>query len=107
MPTATPQLPVLSYAEALNSPSTFIPVLRETLLTSGFFYLADIEKAFPTWQADLNEAFAVSRRFFEDVSLDEKEGIAMRESEHFRGWSGVGSERTKGVVDLREQIDLG
>jgi isopenicillin N synthase-like dioxygenase len=107
MPTTTPQLPVLSYAEALSSPFTFIPALRQTLLTSGFFYLADIQQAFPTWEADLNAAFDVSRRFFEDVSLEEKEGMAMRESKHFRGWSGVGSERTKGLVDLREQIDLG
>lgn len=107
MSTTTPQLPVLSYAEALNSPSTFIPALRETLLTSGFFYLADIQEAFPTWHADLSAAFEVSRRFFETVSSEEKEGIAMRESKHFRGYSGVGSERTKGIVDLREQIDLG
>lgn len=107
MPMATPQLPVLSYAEALNSPSTFISALRETLLTSGFFYLANIQEAFPTWDVDLSAAFDASRRFFEDVTLEEKEGMAMRESKHFRGWSGVGSERTKGVVDLREQVDLG
>lgn len=103
---AEPTLPVLSYAEALQSPTTFIPLLRSTLLTSGFLYLSDLFSAFPHWQEDLDAAFEVSRAFFA-LPEEEKRAIAMGESRHFRGYSAVGEERTKGVVDLREQIDLG
>ena len=92
--TTEPALPVLSYTEAVSSPSTFTPLLRETLLTSGFFYLSDLSAEFPTWERDWDAAFDASRQFFDESTLEQKEQIAMIKSPHFRGWSGVGSERT-------------
>lgn len=104
--TNEPTLPVLSYTEAVTSPESFTPLLRETLLTSGFFYLTDLAADFPSWQKDWDAAFEDCRRFFA-LSAEEKERIAMLNSPCFRGYSAVGAERTLGRIDLREQIDLG
>lgn len=84
-----------------------MPLLRETLLTSGFFYLSDVAEEMEGWQRDWDAAFEVSRSFFDENTDQEKSEIAMVRSRHFRGYSAVGAERTLGRVDLREQIDLG
>ena len=54
----------------------------------------------------VSDILAASRRFF---ALPEAElsRIAMIESPHFRGYTRLGSERTKGRADWREQIDVG
>lgn len=54
----------------------------------------------------LDEAFVLSRRFF-DLPEREKLAIDMANSPHFRGYTRVGWERTRGLADWREQIDIG
>jgi isopenicillin N synthase-like dioxygenase len=57
-------------------------------------------------QTMVSGVLAVSRRFFAlpDAELTR---IAMMESPHFRGYTRLGNERTKGRADWREQIDVG
>jgi isopenicillin N synthase-like dioxygenase len=47
-----------------------------------------------------------AREFFALPSA-EKEALAIANSPHFRGFTMLGGERTKGVSDWREQLDLG
>lgn len=97
--------PTLSYALAVDNPSEFINQLSHALLTTGFFYLSDIDQVIPEWKAAWDDVFKVSEQFFQ-LSLAEKMEIAMLNSRHFRGYSKLGSETTQGKQDLREQIDL-
>ena len=66
----------------------------------GFFYLCShgVDNAFID---------SVSRLAQQALSLSEatKAIIDKRNSPHFRGWEQVGSERTGGIQDMREQID--
>jgi len=47
-----------------------------------------------------------ARRLFALPDAD-KDAVAMRNSPHFRGYTRLGGELTGGVVDWREQIDIG
>ncbi|AZP83926.1 isopenicillin N synthase family oxygenase [Mycobacterium avium subsp. paratuberculosis] len=47
-----------------------------------------------------------ARRFFRLPQAD-KDAVAMVRSPHFRGYTRLGGERTRGAVDWREQIDIG
>ncbi len=80
--------------------------LREQLRTAahdvGFFYLAG--HGVPT---ELTRGvLAAARRFFA-LPQAEKDAIAMLHSPHFRGYTRLGGELTRGEVDWREQIDIG
>jgi isopenicillin N synthase-like dioxygenase len=52
------------------------------------------------------ELIALSRRFFA-LPQAERDAIDMLHSPYFRGYSAVGTERTLGQPDLREQLDVG
>ncbi|KAM0787273.1 hypothetical protein ACM66B_006506 [Microbotryomycetes sp. NB124-2] len=109
MPSATVPatgFPVLSWQQALDSPSQFIEQLSQALLTTGFFYLTDIEAQSRQWQQTWTRAFTVSEQFFE-LDDETKLEIEMIKSRHFRGYSKFGSETTAGKQDQREQIDFG
>ncbi|GJN89565.1 hypothetical protein Rhopal_002552-T1 [Rhodotorula paludigena] len=99
-------LPVLSYATAKADPAAFIQQLQLALLTTGFFYLSDVEQVVPEWQQAWDDAFRSSAEFFAHP-LETKKEIGMPASRHFRGYSAYGVEVTQGKHDLREQIDLG
>ncbi|GAA5971754.1 hypothetical protein JCM11641_001499 [Rhodosporidiobolus odoratus] len=99
-------LPILSYATATSDPTAFISQLQQALLTTGFFYLSELEAVLPEWKEAWDEAFRASEEFFAQ-SVEEKQQIAMEGSAHFRGWSGFKVEVTQGRNDLREQIDFG
>jgi isopenicillin N synthase-like dioxygenase len=76
--------------------------LREAAHEVGFFYLTGHDVP-----ADLTaRMLEVSRRLFELPQAD-KDAIAMVRSPHFRGFTRLGGELTRGEVDWREQIDLG
>jgi isopenicillin N synthase-like dioxygenase len=81
-------------------------VLRERLRTVaheiGFFYLTGHGVSEQLTDRLLTEA----RRLFA-LSQAEKDAVAMRNSPHFRGYTRLGGELTGGVVDWREQIDIG
>lgn len=80
--------------------------LRERLRAAahdvGFFYLTG--HGVP---AELSgEMLRAARRFFALPQAD-KDAIAMVRSPHFRGYTRLGGELTRGAVDWREQIDIG
>ena len=68
----------------------------------GFFYLTGHGVSEHLTDRLLSEA----RRLFALPDAD-KDAIAMRNSPHFRGYTRLGGELTGGVVDWREQIDVG
>lgn len=76
--------------------------LRKAAHDVGFFYLTGhgVESALT------REVLEVARRFFA-LPQAEKDAIAMVRSPHFRGYTRLGGELTRGQVDWREQIDIG
>jgi isopenicillin N synthase-like dioxygenase len=75
--------------------------LRKTLHDHGYFYLTG-HGVDPNLIA---EVLATSKRFFA-LPLEERVKIAMVNSPHFRGYTRVGLEFTRGEQDWREQIDI-
>ena len=76
--------------------------LRKAVHEVGFFYLTGHEV--PDELA--GRLLAAARRLFELPEAD-KNAIAMVRSPHFRGYTRLGGELTRGRVDWREQIDIG
>jgi isopenicillin N synthase-like dioxygenase len=76
--------------------------LRAAAHEVGFFYLTghDVPDALA------HRVLDVARRLFELPQAD-KDAIAMVRSPHFRGYTRLGGELTRGEVDWREQIDIG
>ena len=80
----------------------FLEELRAAAHNVGFFYIAGhgVESAL------LCDLMQTTRRFFALPEAD-KLAIEMISSPHFRGYNRVASERTRGLPDWREQIDIG
>lgn len=76
--------------------------LREAAHQVGFFYL--VGHQVPRALAD--RVLAAARRLFALPQAD-KDAIAMVHSPHFRGYTRLGGELTRGAADWREQIDVG
>ena len=76
--------------------------LREAGHRVGFFYLTGHGVA-PELVTGVLEA---AHRLFELPQAD-KDAVAMVRSPHFRGYTRLGGELTRGEVDWREQIDIG
>jgi isopenicillin N synthase-like dioxygenase len=76
--------------------------LREAAHEVGFFYLTGHEVP----QELAGRLLAAARRLFELPDAD-KDAVAMVRSPHFRGYTRLGGELTRGRVDWREQIDIG
>jgi len=76
--------------------------LREAAHEVGFFYLTghDVPDAL------IGRVLEAARRLF-DLPPADKDAIAMVNSPHFRGYTRLGGELTRGEVDWREQIDIG
>lgn len=68
----------------------------------GFFYLTG--HGIPARR--VRTMLEVARRFF-TLPQAVKDAIAMLHSPHFRGYTRLGGELTRGTVDWREQIDIG
>jgi hypothetical protein len=81
------QIPILPLTHAL-SPATkpqFLASLRHALLNVGFLYLS--ETGLPeTLVEDVKEE---CRKFFEELPIEEKEAIEMKNCASFLGWSRV------------------
>jgi isopenicillin N synthase-like dioxygenase len=97
-------LPVLDLRD-FDAPAlrpAFLHALRAAAREVGFFYL--VGHGLP--QSLVQELFDQSRAFF---ALPEagKLAIQMANSRHFRGYTRLGDERTRGRVDWREQVDIG
>lgn len=102
MENAIPMLNLAEFASDAARRAAFLAQLRAAAREVGFFYLAGHGVA-PDLQREL---LAVSRRFFALPEAD-KLAIEMVNSPHFRGYNRVAWERTRGLPDWREQIDIG
>ncbi len=95
-------VPVLDLALLDTDPARFDDAVRAAAHDVGFFHL--IGHGLPPERID--EVLAVARAFFA-LPQAEKDAIAMTNSPHFRGYTRLGGEITRGAVDWREQIDIG
>ncbi|GAA4880126.1 isopenicillin N synthase family dioxygenase [Actinomycetospora straminea] len=98
-------LPVLDMS-ALDGDEASAQAFRDALRTAthdvGFFHL--VGHGIP--DEVTARAFATAERFFA-LPAEDKQGVEMLRSPHFRGYTRTGGELTGGRVDWREQIDLG
>ena len=97
-------VPILDYS-LLNSPlekTSFITQLRHALINVGFLYLSNHSVS----QVDIDLLTNYIPKLFA-LPQEAKDKIRMVNSEHFLGYSRLGSELTKGAVDQREQFDFG
>ncbi|BBZ36991.1 isopenicillin N synthase family dioxygenase [Mycobacterium conspicuum] len=92
-------LPVVDLGEA---PGVLRRRLREAAHEVGFFYL----KGHQIPAALTAGVLKAARALFALPEAD-KDAIAMVRSPHFRGYTRLGGELTRGEVDWREQIDIG
>ena len=76
--------------------------LRDAAHEVGFFYLTGHEVP----DELVHRVLDAARRLFALPQAD-KDAIAMSRSPHFRGYTRMGGELTRGEVDWREQIDIG
>ena len=92
----------LPVVDLRDDPAALRERLRTVAHEVGFFYLTGHGVSEHLVDRLLTEA----RRLF---ALPEagKDAVAMRNSPHFRGYTRLGGELTGGVVDWREQIDIG
>ena len=97
-----PQLDLRRFDAGEAARVVFLEELRAAAHGVGFFYIAGhgIETAL------LRDLMQTTRRFFALPEAD-KLAIEMIRSPHFRGYNRVASERTRGLPDWREQIDIG
>lgn len=99
-----PALPVLDLRDfhVSDRREDFLLELQRTARDIGFFYLVGhgIE------EAKIHRIWEISRRFFA-LPQEDKNAIRMANSPHFRGYTSVDHELTRGHPDHREQIDIG
>jgi isopenicillin N synthase-like dioxygenase len=92
----------LPVVDLRDDPTALRRQLRTVAHEVGFFYLTGHGVSEHLTDRLLTEA----RRLFALPDAD-KDAVAMRNSPHFRGYTRLGGELTGGVVDWREQIDIG
>ncbi|MEU2788073.1 2-oxoglutarate and iron-dependent oxygenase domain-containing protein [Streptomyces sp. NPDC007100] len=95
--------PVIDIRDAERGPgarAAFLDRLRLAVHDIGFFQLVGHGV---TGAAELME---LSRRFFA-LPDEERRALDILNSPHFRGYSELGRERTRGVPDQRQQLDIG
>lgn len=85
-----------------DSPGQLRERLSEAAHEVGFFYLTG--HGVP--DALIRRVLVAARRLFALPQAD-KDAVAMIRSPHFRGYTRLGGELTRGEVDWREQIDIG
>lgn len=98
-------LPILDLSQLDAGPEAaarFRADLRAATRDVGFFYLTGT--GIPT---DLEQRLHRAARDFFALPEEDKLAIENVKSPHFRGYTRIGGERTKGAVDWREQIDIG
>ncbi|CAO5241973.1 isopenicillin N synthase family dioxygenase [Frankia sp. AgKG'84/4] len=104
MPAARRDLPSLDIGPFLAGTAgrgAFLDALRRACHGPGFFYLTG--HGIPA--AQTGAVLEVSRRFFRLPAAAKLE-IENIHSPHFRGYTRLGHEITRGSADLREQIDI-
>lgn len=105
MPQSTlPELDIGPFMARRDSAAShdFVRRLRDTCHGPGFCYL--VGHGVPQrLDADIMTA---ARAFFA-LPEAERQALAIARSPHFRGYTQLGGERTKGIEDWREQLDVG
>lgn len=97
-------LPILDLGLLDSTPedaARFRAQLAQATHEIGFFYL--VNTSLP---ASLEKRMHDAARVFFALPLEDKLAIANTNSAQFRGYTALGLERTRGQVDLREQIDI-
>ena len=97
-----PSVTALPVVDLQAAPGCLRDNLREAAHEVGFFYLTGHEVP----AALAARVLEVARRLFQLPQAD-KDAVAMVRSPHFRGYTRLGGELTRGEVDWREQIDIG
>ncbi|HEU4618785.1 MAG TPA: 2-oxoglutarate and iron-dependent oxygenase domain-containing protein [Gammaproteobacteria bacterium] len=100
-------LPELDMSGFLADPrgsrgAAFVRALLEACHGPGFCYL----RGHGVPPALDRSILAVARRFFA-LPESERRALAIASSPHFRGYTALGGERTRGASDWREQLDAG
>ncbi|KAJ3569588.1 hypothetical protein NP233_g4959 [Leucocoprinus birnbaumii] len=101
-------IPILDYSllsttkPQPESRDQFINELRNALINVGFLYL----KNHTVSQDTIDKLISYAPKLF-DLPQGVKDNIRMENSEHFLGYSRLGTELTKGQVDQREQWNFG
>ncbi|MBN9027534.1 isopenicillin N synthase family dioxygenase [Kaistia sp. MMO-174] len=101
---ATATLPVLDISRLDKGPAereAFLSELRDTAREVGFFYLTGHGIS-----EDLTRSIVAASRDFFRLPEADKLAVEMVNSPHFRGYTRVGLEVTRGQADWREQIDF-
>ena len=80
----------------------FLAQLRDAAREVGFFYLTGHGIS----AASLDGLMTCAKRFFA-LPQPDKMAVEMIHSPHFRGYTPIAWERTRGLQDWREQIDIG
>ncbi len=97
-----PSVTALPVVDLQAAPGCLRDNLREAAHEVGFFYLTGHQVP----AALAARVLEVARRLFQLPQAD-KDAVAMVRSPHFRGYTRLGGELTRGEVDWREQIDIG
>jgi len=97
-----PQLDLRGFDSGESQRAQFLAELRIAAHDVGFFYLVGHGVEAPL----LHDLLDSAKHFFALPEAD-KLAIEMIHSPHFRGYNRVASERTRGMPDWREQIDIG
>jgi isopenicillin N synthase-like dioxygenase len=104
MPTSLPELDLAPFIAAPHSARglELVTRLRDACHGPGFCYL--VGHGVPP---ELDAAVMTVAREFFALPEAERRTLAIANSPHFRGYTVLGDERTKGVSDWREQLDVG
>ena len=96
-----PTIDLSRFHGAPDARRAMLAELRDALYGHGFFYLTGhgVDPALT------RTVMAEAKRFFA-LPLEEKLKIEMVKSPHFRGYTRVGQEHTRGEPDWREQLDV-
>jgi isopenicillin N synthase-like dioxygenase len=99
VPSVRTTLPVV---DLRDEPAALTERLRTVAHDVGFFYLTG--HGVPD---DLRDRLLAGARALFALPQADKDAVAMVNSPHFRGYTRLGGELTGGVVDWREQLDIG
>jgi isopenicillin N synthase-like dioxygenase len=100
--TSVGSVTALPVVDLRDNPARLRSGLRGAAHEVGFFYLVGHEVPVTL----VGKVLDAARRLFALPQAD-KDAIAMVRSPHFRGYTRLGGELTRGEVDWREQIDIG
>ena len=104
---STPSLPILDMRQFLAAPHSpanrdFVRSLRDACHGPGFCYL--VGHGVPP---ALDAAIMTGTKDFFALPEHDRRALAIERSPHFRGYTVLGDEHTKGLSDWRDQLDVG